>query len=71
MQAAIVASTIGLGHSLDLTVVAEGVENEQTWERLVFLRCDAAQGYHLSRPMPADDLLHWLGQANTVAALSG
>jgi len=55
-DAAIVASTIGLGHSLGLRVVAEGVEDEETWRRLAELGCDLAQGYYLSRPLPAADL---------------
>ncbi len=60
-DATIVASTIGLGHSLGLAFVAEGVEDEETWQTLAALGCDAAQGYHLSRPLSAGDLLHWLG----------
>jgi EAL domain-containing protein (putative c-di-GMP-specific phosphodiesterase class I) len=60
-DATIVASTIGLGHSLGLAFVAEGVEDEGTWQTLAALGCDAAQGYHLSRPLPAADLLRWLG----------
>ena len=63
IDAAIVASTIGLGHSLGLSVVAEGVENQDAWETLVTLGCDAAQGYHLSRPLPADQLERWLAVA--------
>jgi len=56
----IVASTIGLGHSLGLTVVAEGVEDEATWTSLAALGCDAVQGYHLGRPMPVAELEGWL-----------
>jgi len=55
-DAAIVASTIDLGHSLGLRVVAEGVEDEETWRRLAELGCDLAQGYYLSRPLPAAEL---------------
>src|SRR4029453_11407038 len=57
---AIVRSVVELGHSLNLTVVAEGVENEYSWDQLVALGCDGAQGYLLSRPLPADELAHWL-----------
>jgi diguanylate cyclase (GGDEF)-like protein/PAS domain S-box-containing protein len=53
---AIVRSTIDLGHNLGLTVVAEGVENETTWELLTRLGCDGAQGYYFSRPLPDSDL---------------
>jgi diguanylate cyclase len=59
-DAVIVRSTIDLGHNLGLHVVAEGVENQATWEELAALGCDTAQGYHLGRPMPADELEQWL-----------
>jgi diguanylate cyclase (GGDEF)-like protein len=57
---AIVRSTIELAHSLGIVVVAEGVESEETLERLTALGCDMAQGYSLSRPLPADELTPWL-----------
>ncbi|HET7487597.1 MAG TPA: EAL domain-containing protein [Acidimicrobiales bacterium] len=50
----IVRSTVDLGHNLGLQVVAEGVEDEASWARLAALGCDSAQGYWLSRPVPAD-----------------
>ncbi|HEY5807727.1 MAG TPA: EAL domain-containing protein [Povalibacter sp.] len=56
----IVRSTIELGHSLGLKVVAEGVEDEQSLEMLRELGCDHAQGYFMSRPLPAADLESWL-----------
>lgn len=56
----IVASTIGLGHSLGLRVIAEGVEDQATWEALAALGCDAVQGYHLGRPMPAAGVDAWV-----------
>ncbi len=43
-----------------MRTVAEGVENEVVWQRLAQLGCDQAQGYHLMRPPPADELLPWL-----------
>jgi EAL domain-containing protein (putative c-di-GMP-specific phosphodiesterase class I) len=52
-DAAIVRSTIGLGHDLGLSVVAEGVENQETLELLTMLGCDVAQGLHLGPPAPA------------------
>ncbi len=56
----IVKAIIDLGHNLGLTVVAEGVEDRLTWEQLMLLGCDEAQGYHLSRPIPERDLARWL-----------
>jgi diguanylate cyclase len=52
----IVRSTIDLAHNLGLKVVAEGVENEATKEKLALLGCDTAQGFHMSRPLPADEI---------------
>ena len=60
VDAAIVRSTIELGHSLGLRVVAEGVETKDAYDALVAMGCDAAQGYYLSRPLPAADLEQWL-----------
>ncbi len=56
----IVQATIDLAHKLGLVVVAEGVENEAAWELLVAAGCDLAQGFHLSRPVAAEELSHWL-----------
>jgi diguanylate cyclase (GGDEF)-like protein/PAS domain S-box-containing protein len=53
----IVRSTINLGHNLGLRVIAEGVEDQTTWNLLSCLGCDAAQGYYVSRPLPVSDLL--------------
>ncbi|MDQ4145037.1 MAG: EAL domain-containing protein [Actinomycetota bacterium] len=59
-DAAIVQSTIDLAKHLGISVVAEGVEDEATWNQLALLRCDIAQGYCLARPMPSTDLVEWL-----------
>jgi len=59
----IVRSTIEMGHGLGLRVVAEGVENQATWDRLSALGCDASQGYFMSRPLPAENLLKWLHES--------
>jgi diguanylate cyclase (GGDEF)-like protein len=56
----IVRSTINLGHDLGLNVIAEGVEDSSTLEQLAQLGCDLAQGYHVSKPMPADVFNDWL-----------
>jgi diguanylate cyclase len=58
--AAIVASTIDLAHRLGLRVVAEGVEQEATLNRLRELGCDESQGYLHARPLPAEELCGWL-----------
>jgi diguanylate cyclase (GGDEF)-like protein len=57
----IVRSTINLGHDLGLRVVAEGVEDERTLKQLELLGCDLAQGYHMSRPLPAEAFAEWIG----------
>ena len=62
-DALIVRSTIGLARSLGLRVVAEGVESEESWARLVALGCDVAQGNHLCPPQPAVDIARWLRDA--------
>ncbi|MBI4492245.1 MAG: EAL domain-containing protein [Chloroflexi bacterium] len=61
-DAAIVRATIELGHSLGLEVVAEGVENQTAWDLLAALGCDGAQGYYLSHPLAADELVRWVSQ---------
>ncbi|MCY1144359.1 bifunctional diguanylate cyclase/phosphodiesterase [Actinoplanes sp. Pm04-4] len=53
---ALVASTVELGHRLGLTVVAEGVEDEEAAEALREIGCDTAQGYHFARPLTAEAL---------------
>jgi EAL domain-containing protein (putative c-di-GMP-specific phosphodiesterase class I) len=62
-DAIIVRSTIELAHNLCLKVVAEGVEDQSTLDRLAALGCDAAQGYYISRPLPAEELKRWLTES--------
>ena len=59
-DALIVRSTIDLAHNMGLAVVAEGVEDEATLERLRGLGCDMVQGYYLSRPLAAEDVVAWI-----------
>jgi diguanylate cyclase (GGDEF)-like protein/PAS domain S-box-containing protein len=59
----IVRSTTDLGHHLGLKVVAEGVEDRRTFDRLHTLGCDAAQGFYMARPMPASEIEPWLRQS--------
>jgi diguanylate cyclase (GGDEF)-like protein len=62
-NAAIVRSTIELGHNLGLTVVAEGVETAHEVAELRKFGCDLVQGYHFARPMGAEALVEFLGGA--------
>jgi diguanylate cyclase (GGDEF)-like protein len=55
-DAVIVQATIDLARSIGVDVVAEGIENEATYDVLRALGCPYGQGYHLGRPMPADRL---------------
>jgi len=57
---AIVRATIQLAHDLGLGVVAEGVEDDETWETLARLGCELIQGYALSRPLPPDEVQAFL-----------
>ena len=63
----IVRSTVDLAHNLGLQVVAEGVEDKETWQELDLLGCDAIQGYHLAKPMSASTLTAWLVQRHQPA----
>src|SRR5262249_14744769 len=59
-DAAIVRSTIDLGHSLGLTVVAEGIEDVEDLAVLRKLGCALGQGFRICRPLPADQLVEWI-----------
>ncbi|MFB6982457.1 putative bifunctional diguanylate cyclase/phosphodiesterase [Streptomyces scopuliridis] len=56
----IVRCTVDLAHSLGLLVVAEGVEDDETWERLRDLGCDAVQGWLVAAAMPPHEATAWL-----------
>ena len=56
-DALLVRSTVHLAHALGLQVVAEGIETKECLDFLREVGCDLAQGYHVSRPLPAPDLL--------------
>lgn len=66
--AAIVKSTIELAHNLGMSVVAEGAENEEICDALLTLGCDEAQGYFISPPIPADNLVEWLASSGYACA---
>jgi predicted signal transduction protein with EAL and GGDEF domain len=69
-DAIIVRSVIDLGHNLGLQTVAEGIEDLDTWEQLMRLGCDSAQGYFLARPMPATEFAPWLRRSTAQAVVS-
>jgi len=58
-DAAIVNSTVYMAHMLGMKVVAEGVEDEQTLNKLKELKCDIVQGYFFARPMQISDFENW------------
>ena len=64
---AIVRAIVDLGHALGFTVVAEGVEDRATLEKLAALGADRVQGYLVSRPIPAADVADWLHSATWAA----
>lgn len=57
---AIVKTCILLGHELNMTVVAEGVESAKDLKLLKLLGCDIAQGYFIAKPMPCSEVLLWV-----------
>jgi EAL domain-containing protein (putative c-di-GMP-specific phosphodiesterase class I) len=59
-DAAVVRCSVQLAHSLGLTVVAEGVEDDETWDRLAAMGCDAVQGWLVSAALPATQATAWL-----------
>jgi EAL domain-containing protein (putative c-di-GMP-specific phosphodiesterase class I) len=66
----IVTSTIELGHSMGLKVVAEGVEDGPAWNLLRRLGCDFAQGYLISPPMAAAEVPEFVRKANQLLPAS-
>jgi EAL domain-containing protein (putative c-di-GMP-specific phosphodiesterase class I) len=56
----VVRSIVDLGHALGFRIIAEGVETEETWQRLAELGVDYVQGYVMTRPLPAADFTDWL-----------
>ena len=59
----IVRSIIDLAHNLGYQVVAEGIEDRDTWDLLRTLGCDGGQGFHMCRPLPAEDFIRWLKES--------
>jgi EAL domain-containing protein (putative c-di-GMP-specific phosphodiesterase class I) len=67
---AIVEAAITLADRLALTITADGVETRESWQRLHDLGCDHEQGFLISRPLPAAEVVAWHrarpSQANTL-----
>jgi EAL domain-containing protein (putative c-di-GMP-specific phosphodiesterase class I) len=70
-DAAIVRSTVDLGRNLGLRVVAEGIEDADTWTALTTLGCDMAQGYYLSTPVTPAEFDVWMRARLGEGSLSG
>ena len=60
--------TVALAHELGLRLVAEGVEDVDTFRVLQDLGCDVAQGYAIARPMPVEGFLLWLEEPSWAPA---
>ena len=56
----IVKAAVDLAHTLGLRIVAEGVEDQKTFDILTDMGCDYAQGYYMAKPMPCGDLMKWI-----------
>jgi EAL domain-containing protein (putative c-di-GMP-specific phosphodiesterase class I) len=67
---AIVDAVIQLGQAFSLRVVAEGVKDAATWEKIRSLPCDVGQGYFMSPPIPADEFGRWLADRPRSSAAS-
>lgn len=64
-SAAIIRAMIGLGHGLDISIVAEGVETQEQLSFLADEACDQVQGYFIGKPAPIRDYADWIGRVAT------
>lgn len=64
-NAIMVRSTVALAHELGMKTVAEGIEDEACLAALAEMGCDTAQGYHIGKPMPSDELLAFVEARNS------
>jgi PAS domain S-box-containing protein len=69
-DSALVRSIIALAHNLGLHVVAEGIEDAATWERLALLGCEFGQGFHIARPLTAAAFAAWLARYQPTAKIT-
>lgn len=59
-DSSLVGAIIAMGHSLNIAVIAEGIETDEQLSVLAANNCDNGQGFYIGRPMPFDALLHWI-----------
>ncbi len=64
---AIVHTAIELAHNMNLNVVAEGIEDEETLRQIIDMGCEEAQGYFLGEPMSSGELLHWMNNRTAIS----
>jgi EAL domain-containing protein (putative c-di-GMP-specific phosphodiesterase class I) len=62
-DAALVVAIISMGHSLNIPVVAEGIETDEQLAFLTANHCDLGQGFHIGKPMPLEALLQWFADS--------
>jgi len=67
-SAAIIRAMIGLGHGLNISIVAEGVETQEQLSFLADEACDQVQGYFLGKPAPIETYAEWVGRAKAAPA---
>jgi EAL domain-containing protein (putative c-di-GMP-specific phosphodiesterase class I) len=58
---AICSASLRMAHQLQMQVVGEGIEDRDDWDFLSQLGCDVGQGYYIARPLPAADVVDWMG----------
>ena len=68
-SAAIIRAMIGLGHGLNISIVAEGVETQEQLSFLADEACDQVQGYFLGKPAPIEDYADWVGRTGNVVRI--
>ncbi|MEM1403201.1 MAG: EAL domain-containing protein [Pseudomonadota bacterium] len=64
----IIRSILSLAGALDLDVIAEGVEDQRTLQRLMALKCHYAQGFYIARPMALNEINQWLASRDSTAS---
>ena len=60
----IIRAVVELGGALGMKTIAEGIEDARQMGMLAVLGCEEGQGYHFSKPLPADAFRHWMERHN-------